>query len=50
MDNYFNVVVEVVMDGFLGFDGDVFGNDYGGGRYGYRCEGYIGVGGCWGWI
>lgn len=50
MDSHFNVVAEVVMDGSLGSDGDVSGNDHGGGRHGHRREGYIGVGGRRGWI
>lgn len=50
MDNHFNVVAEVVMDGSLGSDGDVSGNDHGGGRHGHRREGYIWVGGRRGWI
>lgn len=38
------------MDGSLGSDGDVSGDDHGGGRHGHRREGYIGVGGRRGWI
>lgn len=50
MDNHFNVVAEVVMDGSLGSDGDVSGDDHGGGRHGHRREGDVGVGGRRGWV
>lgn len=45
MDNHFNVVAEVVMDGSLGSDGDVSGDDHGGGRHGHRRKGDVGMGG-----
>lgn len=50
VDNHFNVIAEVVMDGSLGSDGDVSGDDNGGGRHGHRREGDVGVGGRRGWV